>query len=77
MNTSDASLKCQHCGAPLHDGTCPKISAIELYENGATKRVEYLTNLVRQEAAAAVIEVIGGHLDTEGLAALKDWAAKQ
>lgn len=30
---------CEHCGVG-HIGTCPRIKAIEYYENGSVKRVE-------------------------------------
>lgn len=33
---------CAHCGM-MHQGQCPRIKAIEYYENGTVKRVEYLT----------------------------------
>ena len=31
---------CGHCGC-YHSGPCPRIKAIEYYENGTIKRVEY------------------------------------
>lgn len=35
------SLKtCQHCGG-IHSGQCPRIKAIEYYQNGNVRRVEY------------------------------------
>ena len=32
--------ECIHCGN-IHQGKCPRIKAIEYYENGGIKRVEY------------------------------------
>lgn len=44
MNTSNAVPKCQHCGQDGgHTGKCHLVKAIEYYENGTVKRVEYLT----------------------------------
>ncbi len=31
---------CPHCGMG-HTGTCPRVKAIDYYENGTVKRVEY------------------------------------
>lgn len=31
---------CNHCGN-IHTGRCPHVKAIEYYENGAVKRIEY------------------------------------
>jgi hypothetical protein len=31
---------CQHCGM-IHATTCPKIKAIEYYQDGSTKRIEF------------------------------------
>ena len=41
MNTADASPKCSHCGQPPHPGVCPMVKAVEYYENGQIRRVEY------------------------------------
>lgn len=41
--TTDAATRCSHCGQPPHPGICPTIKAIEYYENGMVKRVEYRT----------------------------------
>jgi hypothetical protein len=35
--------ECKHCGM-LHQGTCPRISAIDYYPNGSIKRIEYFEN---------------------------------
>lgn len=35
--------KCRYCGT-IHGPTCPTIKAIEYYENGIVKRVEFKTN---------------------------------
>lgn len=32
---------CQHCGM-IHGAICPRIAAVEYYENGTVKRVEYI-----------------------------------
>jgi len=38
------SFKCQHCGSIAeHQGRCPLVKAIEYFENGMVKRVEYMT----------------------------------
>ncbi|HEU4635426.1 MAG TPA: hypothetical protein VFS41_04565 [Edaphobacter sp.] len=34
------AITCQWCGM-IHNGTCPKVSAIEYHPNGAVKRVEF------------------------------------
>ena len=39
--TTIPDQKCPHCGAGPHQGVCPTIKAIEYYENGQVKRVEY------------------------------------
>lgn len=41
--TTSAASKCSHCGQPDHSGVCPTVKAIEYYENGMVKRVEYKT----------------------------------
>ena len=33
---------CEHCGSS-HSGQCPRIKAIEYYQNGNIKRIEYKT----------------------------------
>ena len=33
-------VECGHCGM-FHAGPCPRIKAIEYYENGNVKRIEY------------------------------------
>lgn len=37
------SNSCQHCGN-WHSGICPKVKAIEYYNDGTIKRVEYFGN---------------------------------
>lgn len=32
--------KCQHCGM-IHDTTCPRIKALDYYQDGTIKRVEF------------------------------------
>lgn len=40
--STSATNKCQHCGlVHVHAGVCHLIKAIEYFENGAVKRVEY------------------------------------
>jgi hypothetical protein len=34
------TMNCQWCGM-IHNGTCPKVAAIEYHPNGAVKRVEF------------------------------------
>lgn len=42
--TTSATPTCMHCGSLTpHTGQCPKIKAVEYYENGTVKRVEYFT----------------------------------
>lgn len=36
----DFAGECQHCGN-WHGGVCPRISAIEYYQDGTVKKVEY------------------------------------
>lgn len=33
-------MKCEHCGM-IHEGQCPRIKAIDYYEDGCVKRIEY------------------------------------
>lgn len=34
--------KCEHCGSIVdHPGVCPNVKAIEYYESGSIKRIEY------------------------------------
>ena len=33
--------QCGHCWS-FHQGPCPRVAAIEYYENGMVKRVEYV-----------------------------------
>jgi hypothetical protein len=33
-------MGCQHCGF-VHNHTCPRVKAIEYYENGLIKRIEF------------------------------------
>lgn len=40
MNYITHGPVCQHCGY-IHNNICPRIKAIEYYENGTIKRVEY------------------------------------
>ena len=35
--------KCQWCGGPFHSALCPMVKAMEYYENGALRRVEFWT----------------------------------
>lgn len=42
LNDMNALHQCGHCGL-MHAGPCPRVKAIEYYENGTVKRVEYHT----------------------------------
>jgi hypothetical protein len=35
--------ECRWCGETHIKGTCPKVKAIEFFENGEVKRVEFMT----------------------------------
>lgn len=39
-NQTPARQSCPHCGT-IHLTTCPKIKAIEYYQDGSTKRIEF------------------------------------
>jgi hypothetical protein len=39
--STDAVPRCRWCGQPMHQGTCPMISAIEYHSNGVIRRVEF------------------------------------
>lgn len=42
MSNTSATPKCHYCGALAHDGLCPRIAAIEYFEDGVTiKRIEF------------------------------------
>lgn len=46
MSTTAANGSCMHCGSGFpHQGTCPRIHAIEYYPDGTVKRVEYVQPL--------------------------------
>ena len=43
-NSTSSVPKCQHCGSTvLHVGICPTIQAVEYFETGVIKRIEYKT----------------------------------
>jgi len=37
-----STVQCDHCGG-FHEFRCPAVSAIEYYNDGTVKRVEYVT----------------------------------
>jgi hypothetical protein len=39
-NTREGYAYCSDCGC-WHQGQCPRIKAIEYYQNGTIKRIEY------------------------------------
>lgn len=66
--TYQSPQKCEHCGC-LHDFPCPRIKAIEYYETGAVKRVEYVdvsTGLMPfGPAIASIGAAISGRQESE------------
>lgn len=40
MAVTTIATSCPHCGVG-HVGTCPRIKAIEYYENGTVRRIEF------------------------------------
>jgi hypothetical protein len=48
---------CPHCGEPLrlHKGICWKVKAIEYFENGTIKRVEYDTPRIEHHHYPALL----------------------
>jgi len=41
--SKDFTPKCQWCAEPFHKGLCPWVKAMEYYESGILKRVEFWT----------------------------------
>ena len=43
MSSSAINAKCPYCGSFPHQGVCPSVKAIEYFQDGSIKRVEFKT----------------------------------
>ena len=60
--------ECQFCGQK-HGVRCPSVKAIEYYENGTVRRVEFMTAADYPPAyeQLAIFHIQAGHSDRPGL----------